>query len=384
MSGRIERYEAQLADLEAAGRRRALAPKAGLDFASNDYLGLASAPELKSAAEEALARGVPLGAGASRLLRGNDPEHEALEAEAAGVFGAEAALYFGGGFMANYALFATLPQRGDLVVHDALIHASVHDGMRGGRAGSVAAAHNDPQAFEDAIAAWRASGGAGRPWIAVESLYSMDGDRAPLAELFEIAERHDGYLVIDEAHATGVWGPEGRGLGAGFEGRENVISLHTCGKALGVAGALLCLPRAMADFMVNRGRPFIFATAPSPLSAALCRAALRLIESQPERRERLKGMVERLGAALGAMGLDAPSGSQIQPIVLGADRRTMAVAAGMQARGFDLRGVRPPTVPAGTSRLRLSLTLNASEADLAAMLAALGEVLADHPPEAGA
>lgn len=384
MSGPLERYRRQLAELSDAGRRRALAPQTGVDFASNDYLGLANSPELRRAAEAALARGVALGAGASRLLRGNDPEIEALESEAAAHFGAEAALYFGGGFMANFALFSTLPQRGDLVVHDALIHASVHDGLRAGRGEPVAAAHNDPQAFEDAILAWRKAGGTGKPWIAVESVYSMDGDRAPLADFIDIADRHEGYLVIDEAHATGVWGPGGRGLGAGLEGRENVISLHTCGKAMGASGALLCLPGVLADFLVNRCRPFIFATAPSPLSAALCRAALSLLASQPERRERLQAMVAAAGETLSARGLAEPSGSQIQPIILGGEARTMAAAAALQRQGFDIRGVRPPTVPAGASRLRLSLTLNASEGELSTMLAALEEVLATLPPETAA
>ena len=174
-------HERALKALHKRGRLRALSPRAGLDFSSNDYLGLAGSPELAAAAEAALARGVPLGAGGSRLLRGNHPEHEALEEEAAAFFGAETALYFGGGFVANAALFSTLPQREDLVVHDELIHASVHDGLRGGRARAAAARHNDAQAFADAIETWRGEGGTGRPWIAVESLYSMDGDRAPLA-----------------------------------------------------------------------------------------------------------------------------------------------------------------------------------------------------------
>ena len=381
MSGALDRYEAMLADLSSAGRRRALAPIKGVDFASNDFLGLAGSPELRLAAEAALARGAPLGAGASRLLRGNDPEHEALEEEAAAFFGAEAALFFGGGFMANFALFSTLPQRGDLVVHDALIHASVHDGLRAGRAERRSAAHNDPQAFEDAIRAWRAEGGKGRPWIAVESLYSMDGDRAPLADLMAVADRHDGYLVIDEAHATGVWGPEGRGLGAEFEGRDNVISLHTCGKAMGAQGALLCLPKVLSDFMVNRGRPFIFATAPAPLIAAVCREALRLLRIEPARRRRLQAMAEQANAAVAKRGLAEASGSQILPVILGGDVRTMTVAAALQAQGFDIRGVRPPTVPEGSSRLRLSLTLNATEADLAALLDALEIAVAAHPAE---
>jgi 8-amino-7-oxononanoate synthase len=304
-------------------------------------------------------------------LRGNDPEHEALETEAASFFGTEACLYFPSGFQANYALFSTLPARGDLIVHDELIHASVHDGMRAGKATAASARHNDAQSFDDAIVRWRASGGTGRPWIAVESLYSMEGDRAPLADLIQVVERHDGVLVIDEAHATGVLGPDGRGLGASLEGRPDVVSLHTCGKALGVMGALVLLPAVMRDFLVNRCRPFIYATAPSPLMAATVRASLALVREQPERRERHARLVAYAGRELGARCGLVSSGSQIQPVIVGSDERAVALASAMQAQGFDVRAVRPPTVPEGTARLRISLTLNVDEAAVARMLDAL-------------
>ena len=195
---------------------------------------------LRRLSSSAIGRGVPVGAGGSRLLRGNHPEHEVLEQEAAQFFGAETALFFGGGFIANTALLSTLPARGDLIVYDELIHASAHEGMRLSKAEVTGGArHNDAQAFDDAIGAWRARGGAGQPWIVVESLYSMDGDRAPIDDLVEIATRRDAMLIVDEAHATGVFGPDGRGLAAHLEGSDNVITLHTCGKALGVMGALV-------------------------------------------------------------------------------------------------------------------------------------------------
>ena len=367
----MQPYEELLAGLEARGRLRQLAPAAGHDFTSNDFLGLADSPELKAALQEALDRGVPAGAGGSRLLRGNHPEHEALEAEAAAFFGVESALYFSSGFAANYALFAGLPQRGDLVVHDALIHASAHDGMRAGRADVAEAAHNDAAAFEDKIREWRAAGGKGRPWIAVESLYSMDGDRAPLADLAEIARRHDGMLAVDEAHATGVYGPDGRGLGAWLEGRADVISLHTCGKGLGAAGALLCGPRVFSDFLVNYSRPFIYSTAPSPLTAAAVRAALRLCKHQPERRERLASLIETANRALETRCGMPPSGSQILPVIVGSDTRAVSLAAAMRAHGYDIRAIRPPTVPEGAARLRIALTLNVSAAIAGEMIEAL-------------
>ena len=371
----LERFRADLAGLAARDRLRALAPRVGLDFASNDYLALASSPELAAAAEAALARGVPVGAGGSRLLRGNHPEHEALEEEAARFFRAESALFFGAGFSANEALISTLPQREDMIFHDALIHASAHDGMRLSRAPHVSFPHNDMGALDAAIRDWRGKGGTGRPWIVVESLYSMDGDAAPLHELVALADRHEAFLLVDEAHATGVYGPGGRGLAAGFEGRENIITVHTCGKALGVAGALVCLASPLRDFLINRCRNFIFATAPSPLVAACVRASLKFTEAGDDRRAALRARVDIAGRELRRLCAVAPSGSQIQPIIVGADARAMSLAAQMRARGYDIRAIRPPTVPEGTARLRISLTLNVSETQIAQMIADLAEEL---------
>ncbi|WP_340313870.1 8-amino-7-oxononanoate synthase [Rhizorhabdus argentea] len=366
----LDAHREALSLLAHRSRRRSLIARQGHDFASNDYLGLASAPELRRAVAEALDRGVAIGAGGSRLLRGNDPEHEALEAEAAAFFGSEAALFFSTGFAANSAIFSTLPAGRDLIVHDVLIHASAHEGMRLGRATAVPATHNDVDAYADAIRKWRADGNKGRVWIAVESLYSMDGDIAPLEALAELAEREQAFLVIDEAHATGVFGVDGRGLAEGLDGREYVVTLRTCGKALGCEGALVCCPRVLADTLVNKARGFIFSTAPSPLSAAAVRASLRLLQTQPERRDRLARLVAFARTRLPG------NGSQIIPVILGDDARTMAVAAALQDRGFDVRGIRPPTVPAGTARLRISLTLNVDEPKVAALAEAIAELSA--------
>ncbi|ADP72641.1 8-amino-7-oxononanoate synthase [Rhodomicrobium vannielii ATCC 17100] len=368
-------YEDALARLEERGRLRQLTLPSGYDFTSNDYLGLAESHELREAVLAALERGIAIGAGGSRLLRGNYSEHESLEADAAKFFGAESALFFSNGFQANYAIFAALPKRGDLVVYDALIHASAHDGMRAGKAETVKAAHNDANAVEDRIRAWRAAGGKGRAWIAVESLYSMDGDRAPLDDLAAVADRNEGMLVIDEAHATGVFGPDGSGLGAHLEGSANVVSLHTCGKALGSAGALVCLPRTFRNYLVNCSRPFIFSTAPSPLIAAAVRAALRLCKEEPERREKLANLIAFANAAIKERCGIEGSGSQIVPVVVGADTRATALAAAMRGYGYDIRAIRPPTVPEKTARLRISLTLNTSEATVSDMLDALAHEL---------
>ena len=368
-------FEADLRELADRGRLRSLRERSGIDFTSNDYLGLAESAELRQAAADAVARGVPVGSGGSRLLRGNHPEHEALETEAAGYFGAETALYFGGGYVANFAIFSTLPQTGDLVVHDELIHASVHEGLRRGRADFVPVPHNNVDAFDAAIVRWRKAGGKGRPWLSVESLYSMDGDSPNLVELFAVADRHEAMVVIDEAHATGVLGPQGRGLAAAFEGRDNVITLHTCGKALGTVGGFILAPRVVRDFLVNRSRPFIFATAPSPLTASITRVALELSRSNPERRVRLARLVQFAGNELRRQCGIEPSGSQIVPVIVGSDRAAVTLAASLQRRGYDIRAIRPPTVPEGTARLRIALTLNVDEPTVAGLFEALSEDL---------
>lgn len=368
------RHEATLRGLERKNRLRTLAPRAGIDFASNDYLGLASCKRLSDAVSDAIARGTPVGAAGSRLLRGNAPEHEELEAFAANFFGAEKMLYFGGGYMANFAVLTTLPQKGDLIVLDQLAHASMHEGAEAGRAHTVLAAHNDVDAFDDAIKKWRSKGGLGRVWIVVESLYSMDGDCAPLAELVQLADRHDAFIYVDEAHATGVHGPAGRGFSAAFEGRENVLALHTCGKALGASGALVGAPKVLCDYLVNRARPFIYSTAPSPLMAVAVLEALKIVRDEPERRERLKQLVHFASHRTEIKS----SGSQIIPVVIGDNGRTMALASALQQRGFDVRGIRPPTVPEGTARLRISITLNVDETAISSMLEALAEEMGKH------
>ncbi len=360
-----------LGRLATVGRRRALIGAGGIDFTSNDYLGLADSDELRQAAVAALARRVPLGAGGSRLLRGNHPEHEALERAAADFFGSESALYCTTGYAANLALFATAPQRGDLVVHDELIHASVRDGLRRGRSEAAAVRHNDPQAIDEEIARWRRQGGMGRAWIAVESLYSMDGDGPRIEDLDAVARRRDALLVLDEAHATGVLGPDGRGRAWTLEGREHVITIHTCGKALGTAGGLICAPRVVRDFLINRGRAFIFTTAPSPLIAAVTRESLALCARGAARRARLQELVAYASRELKRhFGLDG-SGTHILPLVIGDDRAAVALAEKLRAAGYDVRAIRPPTVPPGTARLRIALTLNVDEAAITGLMQAL-------------
>lgn len=367
------RHAEALDALAARGRRRALSPRTGRDFASNDYLGLAASDLLRDAARAALDRGVAVGSGGSRLLRGNDAEHEALETEAAAFFGAPAALYMGAGFPGNVAIFSALPMQGDLVLHDALVHASAHDGMRLGRAETRGFAHNDADAARDALKAWRAAGGTGRAWIACESLYSMEGDLAPLADLAAVAAEDGAVLVVDEAHATGLYGDLGQGRAHGLDASVDVVSLHTCGKALGAAGGLVCADLVLIDTLVNRARNFVFSTAPSPLDAAVVRAALRLMAERADLRDTAWSNIRRAHEAARRAGF-GPFETQILPVIIGEDAEAVALSRALQARGHDVRAIRPPTVPRSTARLRVSITPNVTPGEIDALFADLADL----------
>lgn len=369
------RHQGALDQLKKRSRYRSLMPRAGHDFASNDYLGLAGSDLLRDAAQEALARGVPIGAGGSRLLRGNDDEHALLEEEAAAVFGTERALFMGGGFQANTAIFATLPGHEDVILHDALIHASAHDGMKLGRAKTRAFAHNSVTDAQRQIEELKSEGFSGRIWIAIETVYSMDGDLAPIKDFVVLADRYDAVLIADEAHATGLHGPTGLGLTHDFAHKANLLTLHTCGKGLGVSGALICGQATLIETLINKARGFIFATAPSPLNAALVRAALRSLAEHPDLQHRAHETVSHAHREAARLcGLDGFQ-SQIMPVIIGDDARTMEIAAALQAKGYDIRGIRPPTVPRGTSRLRISITNNVTKDVITQMFSDLADLL---------
>ncbi|HXJ01662.1 MAG TPA: aminotransferase class I/II-fold pyridoxal phosphate-dependent enzyme, partial [Micropepsaceae bacterium] len=288
---------------------RRLSLPGGVDFTSNDYLGLARHPALREAAMAALEADGFVGAGGSRLLRGHHDAHARLEEFAAGFFGVEKTLFMGSGFIANYALFSTLGERHDAVVFDERVHASVKDGVHASAASRYRARHNDPNSFESMIRQAREKG-ARRVLVAVEAVYSMDGDIAPLKDLNALARRHDAVLVVDEAHATGVFGARGRGLGEAL-GNENWISLHTGGKALGVSGALICAQGEIIDYLVNKSRPFIYSTAPPPHLAATLQRALQLLDEEPWRRKRVLELAELAHCELTAHEPVPFAGSQI-------------------------------------------------------------------------
>jgi 8-amino-7-oxononanoate synthase len=364
-------HAAELERLKRVHRHRSLMLPAGIDFSSNDYLGLSRHPALREAIIAALDEEGIVGAGGSRLLRGHHAAHAQLEDFAASYFAAEKSLFFGSGFFANFALLTTLADRHDAVIFDERIHASVKEGLHASAAERYKARHNDTESFAAEIRRAREKG-ARRIFIAVESVYSMDGDLAPLIELDEIAKRFDGVLIVDEAHATGVFGPRGRGLGEGLQG-PHWVSLHTCGKALGVAGALVCASAETIDYLINRARPFIYSTAPPPLLAAAVERALKLVDEEPWRRERVLELAPILHRAVNRE--KAFAGSQIVPVVLGDEERALSAARALQELGFDVRAIRPPTVPEGTSRLRISLNALHTREDVAALAGALDQVL---------
>lgn len=361
-------YQKILSQLKSAGRYRSLSLPNGIDLTSNDYLGMAAHPDLKAAAVDALSNGLDVGAAGSRLLRGHCQAHQDLESYAAAHFGvglAEdvGALYFSSGFQANYAVLTTLPQRGDVVVYDSLVHASMRDGLKGSDARAFKFAHNGANALEDVLKRHR--DGAKNLWIAVESVYSMDGDIAPLDDFYNLAEKYDAFLIIDEAHGTGVFGDGGRGVSWDLISRygyDRMMSLHTCGKAIGVAGGLVCSSADVISFMINKSRPFIYSTAPMPLQALLVQKSLEILAGKEGdvRREKLMKLCKISHEIFGG------EGTQIVPIILGSEERALAVSGAMQKEGFDVRAIRPPTVPEGTARLRLSLSSMLSEQDLRA------------------
>jgi glycine C-acetyltransferase len=319
---------------------------------SNNYLGLADRGEVREAAAEAALRW-GAGAGASRLISGNMEPHRQLEERLAAFKGYESALLFGSGYLANTGVIAALAGKGEVVFSDELNHASIVDGCRLSRAETFVYRHGDLEHL-----AWALYHQRGRPALIVtDGVFSMDGDVAPLAELLELARRHGARLMVDEAHATGAVGPGGRGsvAAAGLSGEVDVV-VGTLGKALGSYGAYVCADAETTDFLVNNARPFIFSTAPPPPGAGAALAALALLEAEPELVDRLQANAARLRSALVAQGLEVGSSrTQVVPIHVGdADSAMDLCEAALQRRVFA-QGIRPPTVPEGSCRLRCTV-----------------------------
>ena len=359
------RAQAQLRSLEV------LDDASGLNLCSNDYLGLSTDPRLKQAVIEAVTNADRVGSTGSRLLSGNSRKWEKIEAEFAAFAGTEAALYFGSGYAANVGLLSCLLRPADTVFSDALNHASLIDGMRLSGAAKVIYPHGDLDFLEGALRDCARDGGA--RVIVTESVFSMEGDVAPLAALVALARKYDAAVIVDEAHATGVWGPEGRGVAAelGLE-REMLAIVDTCGKALAGAGAFVCGGTALREHLINRARTFVFSTAMPPYLAGQIRAALALARAADGERAHLRAIASALRDGLAASGLRCgASCTQIVPVVLGTNEAALHVASELQRGGFAAKAVRPPTVPPGTARVRISLTSKITLDDIRRLVAAI-------------
>jgi len=342
--------------LEENGLRRALHPPAGIDLSSNDYLGLADHPRIKAAMAAAVER-EGAGSTGSRLLRGDRDSFGLLERRFAQFKGTERALYFSSGYLANIAVMTTFAEAGDVVISDQANHASLIDGMRLSSATREIVAHNDVSAVRRALEASEADG---ERFLVVESLFSMDGDEAPLTEYAELCRQAGAHVIVDEAHAVGIYGARGSGLIEERGVAEDVfLSINTAGKALGVSGAFVAGPAWAIEYLIQRARPFIFSTAPPPSVASALYASLTVVEHEPERRERVRELAATLRRRLSGAGIPTGNGrSHIVPVLIGDNDATVTVAALLQRDGFDVRAIRPPTVAPGTSRLRVSVNVH--------------------------
>lgn len=356
-----DRLAATLAELQAAGLLREMRLPAGIDLVSNDYLGLAEHPYVTEAMR-AMVADLPAGSGGSRLLRGHHEIFEIVEEQLASFSGSEAALLFGSGYAANIGLLQAVVSPDDLVVSDARNHASLIDGIRLTKAATVIYPHQDLDALEAALSRPR----VGRAFVITESVFSMDGDLTPLVDVCAIAERAGAIVIVDEAHATGMYGTRGSGRVEALGLRDRVVAtIHTGGKALGSGGAWVAGSRALRDVMVNRARSFIFSTAPLPVLGVALGAGLHLVEREPERRRDVHRKSSVLRAALREAGVEAGGESMIVPIVVGDNDTATALQSGLAAAGFDVRAIRPPSVAPGTARLRVTVRYPVPDAELA-------------------
>jgi 8-amino-7-oxononanoate synthase len=354
-----ERVRSRIRELEESGLRRVLQVPSGIDLSSNDYLGLANHSLVKERMAEAVLR-EGCGSTASRLLRGERAVLSAVERRFAAFKGSEAALYFGSGYTANLSVLTAFLERHDTIFTDAQNHASIVDGIRLSRAKRIKFRHCD---VDDLARRMRSAPQDTQRFLITESLFSMDGDFAPLADYAQLCRETGAVLIVDEAHAVGVYGSRGRGWVEQTGCDDEVfLSVDTAGKALGVCGAFVSGSSWAVDYLIQRARPFMFSTAPPPSIAAALDASLSVIESEPERRKRVQDLSAHLRASLKERGLNiGRSESQIIPIILGDNERAKAVAAELQNEGFDVRAIRPPAVSPGTARLRVSVNATLTE-----------------------
>ena len=364
------------------GPRVTLGGRELLNFSSNDYLGLANHPDLTEAAIKAVEK-FGAGAGASRLICGSLAPYHELEEALAAFKKAEAALTFSTGYAAALGTIGALVGQDDVIILDKLVHASIVDAARLSRAKMRVFKHNDGTDLEDKLK-WarevqgpksKAQGRVARVLVVTESVFSMDGDLAPLRDIVELKDRYGAWLMIDEAHATGLFGVQGRGLADAHEVSSRIeIQMGTLGKALGASGGYVCGSRALVDVLVNRARSFIFSTAPVPAAAAAARAGIALLQTTDgeERRVRLWSLIDQLKNALVGTRLKVPVvQSAIIPLIVGAEEEAVKLATRLREGGFFIPAIRYPTVARGEARLRVTLTAAHTTDDVRELAAAL-------------
>lgn len=371
-----QRVEKILAERRSKGSLRQLRLAEGIDFSSNDYLGLARSPLLKECLAKSETELPLVGSTGSRLLSGHHALMAETEAEIARFHQAPTALLFNSGYAANLSLLSCLPRKGDIILFDALLHASLRDGLRLNLAHTYKFAHNDLSALKQAL---ERHAGQGQCFVVVESVYSMDGDRAPLQEIVDICETYAAILIVDEAHATGVLGAKGQGWvqALGLAARVP-LRVHTFGKALGGHGAVVLAPDWLRSYLVNFARPFIYTTAPSLHSVLAAREAYRLLEKYGQ--EWVAALQERIAffrKASTERNLNVlDSQTAIQGILFSDTARLLHASSALQAQGFDLRPIRYPTVPKGKERIRICLHRYNTEQEIEALADALVATMA--------
>lgn len=322
-----------------------------LDFTSNDYLGLARSEELYNTIREATGRTKRNGSTGSRLLSGNSFAVDALEQKLAATFRSKAALLFNSGYSANLAVLSAIPLKDDTIIYDELAHASIKDGARLSLAKKFSFRHNDLADLERKIQ--RATG---RIYVAVESIYSMDGDECPLAELVQLSEQYDFTIVLDEAHTTGVRGPSGAGVAVEKNLQEKIgIRLYTFGKAMGVCGACVAGSENLIHYLINYARPFVYTTAPSPYTVASIACAFDYLAANMDLQQELAKKVDLFISHARQFGNRTESRSAIQTFLIPGNSAIRSAAKQLQEQGFDVRPILSPTVPRGTERLRICL-----------------------------
>ncbi len=371
-----KRLARQLENLREKAQLRELTEVQGINLYSNDYLGLAGDPRLRSCVVEAVEQAVRLGSTGSRLLSGHSNTWTELEEEFAAFAGTESAIYFSSGYAANIGLLSSVLTKDDVAFSDSLNHASLIDGLRLSGARRMIYSHCDMNHLEELL---KQNTSGGHRVIVTESIFSMEGDHAPLRQIVELAQRYGAEVVVDEAHATGTHGARGQGMVAELGLSDKVFAVvHTCGKALASMGAFVCGSEVLKRYLINHARSFIFSTAMPPYFAQQIRAALRLAVEMRQERGHLHAVSQLLRSRLQALRLETgASASQIIPLLVGANDAALRLAHHLQLRGFAVRAIRPPTVPEGTARLRFSMTARISMQQVEHLADAIAEYFSE-------